>query len=184
MTKLFWSIWWKLNKWKLNGSYPYHIKKMVIIVAPHTSWKDFLVGLAVRSKLKVFNAKFLGKKELFDGPLGWYFKWLGGVPVDRFSKNGMVEQVVEMFNSKEEFTIALSPEGTRKKVDKLRTGFYHIAKQAKVPILMMGFDYSKKEIVIGNPFSTSDDEAAVFRHFFIFFSPVMGVIRYLCLGPF
>lgn len=174
MTKLFWNIWWKLNGWKINGSYPYHVKKMLIIVAPHTSWKDILVGLASRSKLKIYNAKFLGKKELFDGPFGWFFRWLGGVPVDRFSKNGMVEQVVEMYNSKDEFTIALSPEGTRKKVDKLRTGFYHIAKQAKVPILMIGFDYSKKEIVIGAPFSTSDDEAADFRHIIDFFAPVKG----------
>lgn len=174
MTKLFWSIWWKLKGWKINGIFPGEIKKMVIIVAPHTSWKDILIGLAARSKLKIYNAKFLGKKELFDGPFGWYFRWLGGVPVDRFSKSGLVEQVVGIFNSKEEFIIALSPEGTRKKVDKLRSGFYHIAKQANVPIQMIGFDYSKKEIVVGSPFSPSNDEAADFKHIINFFTPIKG----------
>lgn len=174
MTKLFWRIWFKLTGWKVNGSFPSEIKKMVLLVAPHTSWKDILVGLATRSKLKIYTAKFLGKKELFDGPFGWYFRWLGGVPVDRHSKQGMVEQVVDMFNSNEEFKIGLSPEGTRKKVDKLRTGFYHIAKQAKVPIQMVGFDFSKKEIVLGEAFYTSDDEVADFKKIIDFYAPIKG----------
>jgi 1-acyl-sn-glycerol-3-phosphate acyltransferase len=70
---------------------------------------------------------------------------LGGTGVDRFSKHGVVEQVVEKFNKANNLFIALSPEGTRKKVDKLRTGFYYIAKKANVPIIMVGLDYSKKE---------------------------------------
>ena len=146
MTKFFWRIWFKLTGWKINGSFPLEIKKMILLVAPHTSWKDILVGLATRSRLKIYKAKFLGKKELFDGPFGWYFRWLGGVPVDRHSKHGMVEQVVEMYNNNEEFIIALSPEGTRKKVDKLRTGFYHIAVGAGVPILPIAMDYKTKQI--------------------------------------
>ncbi len=147
---------------------------MVILVAPHTSWRDFMLGLAARVKLKIYKAKFLGKKELFDGPFGWYFRWLGGVPVDRFSKHGMVEQVAEMINNNEEFIIALSPEGTRKKVEKLRTGFYHIAKQANVPIQMVGFDFSKKEIILSEPFYVSANEEADFKHIIDFFAPVQG----------
>ena len=174
MTRIFWRIWWWINRWKINGSFPRHLKKVIILVAPHTSWRDIIVGLAARVKLKIYKAKFLGKKELFDGPFGWYFKWLGGVPVDRFSKHGMVEQVAEMFNRQDEFIIALSPEGTRKKVDKLRTGFYHIAKLANVPIQMVGFDFSKKEIRLAEPFYISSNEEADFNHIIDFFANIKG----------
>jgi 1-acyl-sn-glycerol-3-phosphate acyltransferase len=172
MSKLFWRIWWNLNGWKLNGEIPSGLKKMILLVGPHTSWKDILLGLATRSKLKIYKAKFLGKKELFDGPFGWFFRWLGGVPVDRKSKHGMVEQVVDMFNKSEEFKLGLSPEGTRKKVDKLRTGFYNIAKQANVPIVMVGFDFSKKEVVLGDAFYTSNNEEGDFKKIIDFFAPI------------
>jgi len=175
MLKFFWKIWFKVTGWKIVGEFPSDIKKMVLLVAPHTSWKDIFIGLATRSKLKIYDAKFLGKKELFDGPFGWFFKWLGGIPVDRFSKQGMVDQVVDMFNKNEEFKIGMSPEGTRKKVDKLRTGFYHIAKQASVPIQMVGFDFSKKEILLGKAFYTSDDEEADLKNIIDFFAPIKGV---------
>jgi 1-acyl-sn-glycerol-3-phosphate acyltransferase len=174
MIRLILSLWWKLKGWKINGNFPYHIKKMIIIVAPHTSWKDVLVGFAARNKLKIHKARFLGKKELFDGPFGWLFRRLGGAPVDRFSSHGAVEQVVTMFNDNDEFMLAMSPEGTRKKVDRLRTGFYHIAKQAGVPIVMIGFDFSKREIIIGDPFYTSGNEPADFKHIIEFFAPVRG----------
>ena len=176
MTKLFWTIWWKLTGWKLSGNFPMDEKKMIILVAPHTSWIDIIVGLAVRHKLKIFQAKFLGKKELFDGPFGWYFKWLGGVPVDRFSKQGMVEQVSDMFNYNKKFIIALSPEGTRKKVTKLKTGFYHIAKQANVPIQLIGFDFKNKKVEIGNLFYPSNDEVKDFKNIIDFFGPIKGAI--------
>jgi 1-acyl-sn-glycerol-3-phosphate acyltransferase len=182
MIKFLLRLWWKLNGWKLTGKFPYHIKKMVIIVAPHTSWKDVLVGFAARDQLKIHSAKFLGKKELFNGPFGWFFKMLGGVPVDRFSKQGVVEQVAEMFNKHDEFIVALSPEGTRKRVDKLRTGFYHIARQANVPIQMIGFDFAKKEIVVGEYFYTSENEQADFKHIIDFFAPIKGAKPDLGLG--
>jgi 1-acyl-sn-glycerol-3-phosphate acyltransferase len=173
MIKLFLRLWWKLNGWKIKGDFPYHVKKMVIIVAPHTSWKDVLVGFAARDQLKIYKARFLGKKELFDGPFGWLFKMLGGTPVDRFSKQGAVEQVVELFNKHDEFILALSPEGTRKKVEKLRTGFYHIAKHANVPIQMIGFDFSTKEIVIAELFYPVN-EVEDFKSIIDFFAPIKG----------
>lgn len=174
MLHLLWKTYWKLSGWKIAGRFPYHYKKMVMIVAPHTSWKDILVGFAARNELQIHHAKFLGKKELFDGPFGWLFKKLGGTPVDRFSKQGMVEQVVEMFAINENFILAMSPEGTRKKVDTLRSGFYHIAKQAKVPILMVGFDFENKQLIIGTPFFTSDDETADFKTIIKFFAAIKG----------
>lgn len=172
--KLFWKIWWKLTKWKINGAFSSDIKKMILLIAPHTSWKDIILGLATRSKLKIYKAKFLGKKELFDGLFGWFFRWLGGVPVDRSGKSGLVEQVVEMFNKNEEFKLGLSPEGTRKKVDKLKTGFYHIAKQANVPIVMVGFDFSKKEVILSEAFYPTENEEADFKKIIDFFAPIKG----------
>ena len=116
---------------------------------------------------------FLGKKELFDGPFGFIFRWLGGIPVDRSSSHNMVDQVVQKFKSEESFSLVLSPEGTRKKVERLRTGFYNIAQQAGVPLVMVGFDFGKKEVVIAEPFTTSE-QAADFRLLLDFFGPMQG----------
>jgi 1-acyl-sn-glycerol-3-phosphate acyltransferase len=174
MSRIFWKIWWRLSGWKFNGSYPYHIKKMVLIIAPHTSWKDMVVALAARSVLQLKHIKFLGKKELFEGPFGWFFRRMGGIPVDRSGKHGAVEQVVEIFMKKNEFTIAISPEGTRKKVDHLRTGFYHIAKKAGVSILMIGLDFAHKQFIISEPFFTTGNEQNDFNHILGFFVPVKG----------
>lgn len=171
---LFWKIYWKLSGWKFSGRFPHEIKKMIIIVAPHTSWRDIFAGFAARSILRMKNARFLGKKELFTGPFGWLFRWLGGTPVDRFSSHGAVEQVVEMFKENDHFLLAIAPEGTRKKVDKLKTGFYYIAKKANVPILMVGLDFSKKKMIFSEPFFATDDEAKDFDHILSFFAPIKG----------
>ena len=172
--RIFWKLFLKLSGWKAVNEFPNEIKKAVIIVAPHTYWKDFLYGIAFRSVLKIKNGKYLGKAELFNGPFGFFFKWAGGIPVDRFSKHGVVEQVVEKFNAADNLLLALSPEGTRKKVDKLRTGFYHIAKEAKVPIIMVGMDYAKKELSVAPPFFTSDNETEDFKKIIRFFGPIKG----------
>jgi 1-acyl-sn-glycerol-3-phosphate acyltransferase len=164
----------KLEGWKAVNDFPNHLKKAVIIVGPHTYWKDFPIGVAFRSELKIKNGKFLGKEELFKGPFGFFFRWLGGTGVDRFSKHGVVDQVAEKFNKADSLFIALSPEGTRQKVDKLRTGFYYIAKKANVPIVMVGLDYEKKELSVSEPFYPSGNEQEDFRKILEFFAPVKG----------
>lgn len=138
----------KILGWKIRGALP-PVRKYVIAVAPHTSNWDFLVGVAARSILRIQKAQFLGKSELFRPPLGWLFRWLGGHPVKRTTKEDMVEQVVQIFNRHDDFILAMAPEGTRKKVEKLRTGFYYIAKGAGVPIQMVGFDFGNREVVVG-----------------------------------
>ncbi len=147
---------------------------MIIIVGPHTSWMDVVVGFAARNQLKIKQAKFLGKKELFEGLFGWFFRLLGGVPVDRNSKQGMVDQVSDLFANHERFLLAMAPEGTRKRVDKMRTGFYHIAKRSKVPILPIGFDFEKKQVIIGAILMPGDDEEKDFKKFIAFFSGIKG----------
>jgi len=155
MLRPLYALAFRILGWKLTGKMP-DIPKFIIAVAPHTSNWDFLVGLAARSLLRIRNAQFLGKSQLFKPPFGWFFRWLGGHPVDRASSHDMVDQVVRIFNRHEKFLLAIAPEGTRKKVTKLRTGFYFIARGAKVPIVPVGFDFSKKEVVIAEPFYPSD----------------------------
>ncbi|MBI1767503.1 MAG: lysophospholipid acyltransferase family protein [Bacteroidetes bacterium] len=147
----------KLIGWKIEGSFPKELRKYIAAVAPHTSNWDFVIGVMARSILKMQRAKFLGKSQLFAAPFGWFFRAIGGYPVDRSSSHEMVHQVVSIFNSHEEFILALAPEGTRKKVDRLKTGFYYIAKQAKVPIIPCGFDYAKKKVIVGSPFYPAEN---------------------------
>ncbi len=173
--RLFWNLYLRLTGWSVKGTFP-HTKKCVVIVGPHTSNWDFILGLALRSQLHLHHFRFLGKKELFDGPFGFVFKKLGGVPVDRSASHNMVDQVVDLFNSEDTFALVVSPEGTRKKVERLRTGFYHIAKKAAVPIIMVAFDFGRKEAFFSAPFFTGEDEAADLQSILRFYAPVQGKV--------
>ncbi len=174
MFRLFWLLYLKLTGWDTNVRFPSNIKKAVLIVGPHTSSWDFIMGLAYRSVSRVENGHFLGKAELFKPPFGWWFRWLGGTPVERKSSHNVVEQVTEIFNQHDEFVLALSPEGTRSKVEQLKTGFYHIAKSANVPIVMAGMDFGNKTLLYSEPFYPSNDEAADFIKIINFFGPIKG----------
>ena len=174
MLRFFLKLYWKISGWKISGNFPYQYKKMVLAVGPHTHWIDVMVGFAARNALNINHAKFLGKKELFVWPLGWILRKMGGTPVDRFSKHGMVDQVVALFNTNETFMLGLSPEGTRKRVNTLRTGFYHIAKKAGVPIVPIGFDYANRLVVVGEAFFPGDDEAADLKKIISFYADMKG----------
>ena len=170
----FWKIVFFIMGWKADKDFPHHIKKAIVIAGPHTSAWDFIIGVGFRSALRMKNGKFLGKDALFKGPFGFIFHWLGVTPVDRFSKNGVVDQVVEKFNSSDSLLLGLSPEGTRKKVDQLRTGFYFMAQKANVPIIMMGLDYENKRITISEPFYTTNNQEEDFKKIIRFFAPIKG----------
>ena len=133
----------RLAGWKL-GSVVEDVPKCVICVAPHTSNWDFLVGKLFYTSIGR-NARFLIKKEWFFFPFNLLFNWLGGVPVDRHKRTSVTDQMVELFNSREEFQLAITPEGTRKRAEEWKKGFYYIAQKANVPILMAYLDYKKKE---------------------------------------
>jgi 1-acyl-sn-glycerol-3-phosphate acyltransferase len=150
MSRFFYKFFFTLFGWKISGVMP-SVKKYIIIVAPHTSNWDFMIGLCARSILR-FDAKFLGKKELFRFPFGALFRWLGGVPVDRTKHGNMVDAVAALFNAYENLIVAMAPEGTRKYVHQWKTGFYFMALQSNVPILMTSFDYPRKTIFISQPF--------------------------------
>ncbi|MEL4307687.1 1-acyl-sn-glycerol-3-phosphate acyltransferase [Joostella sp. CR20] len=160
--------------WKLNGVFP-PLNKYIIAVVPHTSWHDFYLGVLVRSIVKT-PMNYVAKKELFDSPLGWYFRWSGGAPIDRSKNNNTVDAVAELFEQRDEFRLAIAPEGTRKKVSNWKTGFYYIAKGANVPIVMVAFDYKNKEVRVAPPFYVSDDVEADFEFMYNYFSGVEGKI--------
>ncbi len=103
---------------------------------------------------------FVGKKELFVFPFGYYFRSIGGAPLDRSGGKNVVDAIVDVFNARDVFRMAIAPEGTRKKVHQLKTGFYYIALKAGVPIIPIAFDYAKKEVRIGNPVSVTGNYEA------------------------
>jgi 1-acyl-sn-glycerol-3-phosphate acyltransferase len=174
MLRLLYRLIFKLIGWKTEGAFPTDIKKFIVAVAPHTSNWDFVIGILARSVLNLQKAKFLGKDTLFKPPFGWLFKAMGGYPVNRSKKNDMVEQVVAIFNKHDEFYLGLAPEGTRKKVEKLRTGFYYIAKKSNVPIVPVGFDFSKKTVVVGAPFYTTDSFEDDMNVLLSFYKKIVG----------
>lgn len=145
--------------WRIELRYDYLPPKYVLIVVPHTSNWDFPVGLLARSALGL-NIKYVGKASLFRSPFGTLFRWLGGQPVDRSRRHGYVESVVAIFNQHQHFALCIAPEGTRGRVDRLKTGFYHIAKGAGVPVVMVQFDWLHKKITISDPFYPTADQAA------------------------
>ncbi len=182
MLHYLFKLYLKITRWKAIGGVPAGLKKFVLVVGPHTSSWDIFMGFAFRSYLKLDYIKFIAKKELFKPPFGAMFRKLGGVPVDRHSSNNFVDQVVAMFDGNDSFAIALSPEGTRKKADRLRTGFYHIARNAQVPIILLAFDFGRKEFRFAPPFYTTENEADDLNTILGFFKDVKGKNPELGLG--
>lgn len=163
----------RLLGWRIINSYPVEIPKGVLIVIPHTSAWDFPLGIMVRSAINA-DIKFVGKNSLFKPPFGWLFRWLGGYPVDRSKSHNFVQSMVDIFNKEPYFHVVLAPEGTRRRVDKLKTGFYYIAKEAGVPIVMCKFDFGNKEIFFSQPYFTTGDVSADFSKIDDFFKGVKG----------
>lgn len=166
--------------WKIEGDVPRELKKYIIAVAPHSSNWDFLLGLAVRSILG-FKSNYLAKKELFAFPLGWLFRYLGGFPVDRKSSMNLVDQAVEIAKQNEHFVVAITPEGTRKKVAKWKSGFYYIAHKAGIPIVFCSLDYGNKKVTFHPPFFPSGNLSADAPLIAAYFKEVNG--RYHSISP-
>lgn len=145
----------RLFGWRIVGEIP-NERKLVIIVAPHTSNWDFPAGLAAKLALGL-DANFLGKHTLFGFPLGSLMRALGGIPVDRSRSNEMVSGIVAEFARRERMVLAIAPEGTRKRVERWRTGFYHIAHAAGIPIVPVALDWGARTIRILPPFRTTGD---------------------------
>lgn len=164
----------RLAGWKSVNNVPSDLKKAMFAVAPHAIWPDFLVGVGARADIGL-KIGYLGKAELFRPPFGWIFKALGGTPVIRSHSTNFVQQVAETFDRHDELIVAIAPEGTRKNVARLKTGFYYMAHTAKVPIVMVGFDYPRKTVFLEKPFYTTGDfEADMQKYFVPFFKSIQG----------
>lgn len=163
----------KIMGWRVVDDRPKDLGSAIYLVVPHTSNVDFFIGLFVRSALGI-KANYLAKKSLFDSPVGWWFKALGGYPVDRSKSTNITDQVVDYFNTLPYFAIAITPEGTRAKVEKWKTGFWHIADQAKVPLVLTSFDYPTKRVVLSAPYHTGADKQKDIETLMAYFAQFTG----------
>ncbi len=132
----------KLLGWKIDSNTP-NVKKCVVVMGPHTSNWDFIIGRMTFAKYGV-KAKFLIKKELFFFPFGFFLRAMGGIPVDRSKGTNVTDQAVKYFNENEEMFMVFTPEGTRSYSPNWKKGFYHIAQRANVPIYLGYIDYPNK----------------------------------------
>jgi len=163
----------RLAGWRIEGKLP-DIPKFVLIGAPHTSNRDFILFLGVIFSLRA-NVRFMGKAELFRFPVGWFFRYCGGVPVDRKKSTGLIEQMVKMCNESEKFILTITPEGTRHHVTEWKRGFHHIARSAGIPIVMAQVDGRHKTVRIGQLFYPTDDLEADMKAIRGYFSGVVGI---------
>lgn len=151
------ALWFiALMGWKAEGDIHLLPKKFVAILAPHTSNWDlfFIMGVIFALGLK-FN--WFGKKEAFRWPLGGLLKRLGGIPIERSTHKNMVQQTVELIRSRDQVIVGITPEGTRSNTKYWKTGFYHIAHQAAVPIIFAFLDYGRKVGGLGPRMETTGD---------------------------
>ncbi len=146
--------------WTFKGDIPPHIKKGVIVIAPHTSKLDLIFGMAAYRCLKNVRGHYLAKKELFSGPMRFIFENSGGIPVNRYEDKKIIETVSKFFDERETFFLTLAPEGTRSYTKKWKTGFYRIALNADVPIILGYLDFEKKEAGVGDIIYPSGDYEA------------------------
>jgi 1-acyl-sn-glycerol-3-phosphate acyltransferase len=163
----------RLFGWRVEGTLP-DLPKYIIIGAPHTSNWDFVLFLGVIFRLKV-NARYMGKAELFRSPIGGFFYYCGGIPVDRSKSQGLVEQMVDACEKADQFILTIAPEGTRHGVKEWKRGFYHIAKGAGIPIVMAKVDGRHKTILVGETFYPTEDMEADMKAIQGMFKGMVGV---------
>lgn len=174
LTMGYWVGWALLTLlgWKVEGETP-KVKKCVFIAAPHTTNWDMPIMLAVAYMMGV-RIQFMMKHTMFRWPFHGFFTWLGGVPIDRRSRRNTVDQCIQAFDEADEMILSIPPEGTRSKVEYWKTGFYHIAHGANVPLVLGFLDYKRKVGGLGPLFYTTGDIHADVAEIAKFYEGVMG----------
>ncbi len=172
LTRTFGRVVLRLAGWHLDGVFP-DVRKVVVIVAPHTSNWDFVVGVLALFALDI-KISFLGKHTLFTGIFGKWMRSIGGIAVDRAKSNGIVGDTIDAINAAERIVFALSPEGTRQLDKGFKTGFLHIAHGANVPICLAYFDFSNKVVGFGHTMTASGDVAHDMQQVLAFYRPIRG----------
>jgi 1-acyl-sn-glycerol-3-phosphate acyltransferase len=161
--------WLRARGWRCIGSPP-DVPKYVIVAAPHTSNWDFAYMYAY-AKITDTTIEWLGKHTLFEGQLGKIPKALGGVPVDRTSKHNLVDQIVQHFEERDRLALVVPPEGTRSRSEYWKSGFYHIARGADVPIALGIVDFGRREVGFGPSFRLTGDVKADMDRIRAFYAP-------------
>jgi 1-acyl-sn-glycerol-3-phosphate acyltransferase len=162
----------RLCGWSLVGDFP-DLPKLVLIAVPHSSWWDGVWGLLMKVAIGA-DVHFMAKRELFRGPLGALLVKLGGMPINRGSAQGVVEQMIEQFRRRERLWLGIAPEGTRRHVPQWKSGFWRIAHDAGVPVFPVAFHYPDKTIHLGPPLDTTDDMAVDMAALRAFYAPFQG----------
>ena len=167
------NVWFSTKGWSARGELGDH-KKMILVAAPHTSNWDFVYMLLIAFKVDL-KLVWMVKDTVFKTPiLGSFANWGGGIPIDRNSAHNVVDQMVTSFNETEEMLLVNTPEGTRSKRDRWKTGFYHIATKAQVPIQLAGIHFTEKHITLGPVIFPSGDREADFKIIADFFKDFEG----------
>ena len=175
MLGLFSKVFLRLRGWKVVGTVPKE-PKYITLIAPHTSNWDFLTILSVVGTHHL-QVSFIGKASLFKGVLGWLFYYLGGIPIDRNNpkRGDVVQQIVDVFASRDRLILGITPEGTRSKVDNWKTGFYRMALGAKVPLVLAFIDARAKETGFGPTFMPTGDIEADMAEIQAFYATKLGI---------
>jgi|TARA_B110000967_G_scaffold360_1_gene366 1-acyl-sn-glycerol-3-phosphate acyltransferase len=146
----------KIIRWRVDGSLPIDQKKYVLIVAPHTSNWDFFLFVLTVSVLRL-QPSVLIKDTIFVGPLGWFLRYCGAIPVNRKQAGSLVTYISGIYEAREEFVLIITPEGTRSPNAKWKRGFHHVARAAEVPILVVYVDSAVRTIGIEGLMEPSED---------------------------
>ena len=167
------------SKWVLRAfGWTVHVDdpgadRYVLIMAPHTSNWDWIVGILAAKAIRL-DAHWIGKHTMFQSPLGWLFRALGGIPVDRSRAGDLIPQVVRHFEQDPHFKLGIAPEGTRSGTDHWKSGFHYIARAARVPIVMGWLDYPTRRVGMGGAFMPDDDLQHTFKRVRAFYAPYRG----------
>lgn len=151
------------------------LRKKIYVAVPHTSNWDFPVGILLKGTFNL-DVQWVGKSSLFKAPYGWLFRKLAGIPVDRSKKNNFVDAVVQVINETDQISICVAPEGTRKKVEKIKSGFYWMAVNAKVPLVLTAFNWQDRVVNFSDPFYPSGDYEADLPKMMSYFEGKLGRI--------
>jgi 1-acyl-sn-glycerol-3-phosphate acyltransferase len=165
----------RLCGWSLAGEFP-DAGKVVLVAAPLSSWWDGVWGLLIKVAIGA-DVHFMAKQELFRGPLGGLLRRLGGMPIDRGAAKGVVEQMADQFHQRDAFWLGIAPEGTRKPVTRWKSGFWHIAHDAGVPIFPVAFHYPEKTIQLGPLFDAGTDMDTTMQRLREWYAPFKGKHR-------
>lgn len=164
----------RLTGWRIEGALPAHATRSVLIAAPHTSNWDLPYTLMVAFALRL-NVRWMGKQGIFRAPFGGVMRWLGGIPVNREQSTNLVAASAQAIREADgPLQLIVPPEGTRSKTRYWKTGFYYIAREAQVPIVMAYMDYANKRSGLGPLFEPTGDVDADMATIKAFYAPFKG----------